>query len=87
MREGPQQLLPLHRRAVEAGAGQQPSERIRDLRRQETVDSRIALILSGQVSGDGVQLDVGDPHVEFSLRTNATSATARPGSSRCRLTA
>ena len=49
MREGPQQLLPLHRRAIEAGAGQQTSERIRDLRRQETVDSRIALILSGQV--------------------------------------
>ena len=39
-------------------------ERIRDLRRQETVDGRIALVSCGQVlPRDGVQLDAGDPHV------------------------
>ena len=64
MRERPQELLPLHRRAIEGGAGQQTAERIRDLRGQETVNGWIALVPRGQVlTRHGIQLDAGDPHV------------------------
>jgi hypothetical protein len=64
MRVRPQELLPLDRGAIQAGAGQQPPKGVRNLRQQEGVDGWIAVAARRQVlPWNWVQLDVADTHV------------------------